>query len=58
MVIARLEGADTSPITPVPVLIQPGLKLLHGVQTAEQQLFLYSREIWRQTFLIMLVMRT
>lgn len=31
MVIARLEGADTRPITPVPVPIQPGLKLLHGV---------------------------
>lgn len=31
MVIARLEGADTRPITPVPAPTQPGLKLLRGV---------------------------
>ena len=33
MVIARREGADTSPITPVPVPVQPGFKLLHGVES-------------------------
>lgn len=30
MVIARLDGADTRPITPVPVPGQPGLELLRG----------------------------
>lgn len=45
MVIARLEGADTRPITPVPVPVQPGLKLLH-----ESMVCLY----WTTTFSLFL----
>ena len=63
MVIVRLEVAETRPITPVLFPTQPGFKLLRwGEERAfgsgEQQLFFYSYEIQRQTFLIPVVIRT